>query len=443
MNFLSPASLWALAALALPLAIHLWRRPPRTVRLGSLRFLQGHAQPLRDLRWRERALLLARLGLLTLLALLLARPMWQPTPSTRPANWVLLDHAAAPVGPSLERLHAMQAAGAETRLLAPGFPAIRSPPADASAAAPDLWSLLREADAVLPPGSSLAVFSPGRLASLRGIRPTLTHISIEWIETASAPVPSRPTTPHPPVRPLNILILHDADRAEDARYVAAALQAVSQSGRCPLAISVAPATAPAHWADWIFWFSAQPVPPAVARDAANVLNDAASPELPAVTPGWIVPQPGTPLFGPPVRLWRRAPAIPGSVFWTDGFGQPLLTHTTDSRHAQWHFASRFGPAWNDLPLGTALPAALRALLADALPTDPADHRAADPAQCLPSDTSAASATGTVLPGVATELRPPLWWLLAVLFCLERWLAHRRPLRLVSPVPAAAPPILSR
>ena len=44
-QLLSPASLWTLAALTLPLAIHLWRPPPRTVRLGSLRFLEKSAAP--------------------------------------------------------------------------------------------------------------------------------------------------------------------------------------------------------------------------------------------------------------------------------------------------------------------------------------------------------------------------------------------------------------
>ena len=75
LQFLSPAGLWALTALALPLAIHLWRPPPRTVRLGSLRFLDNlpHRR-IRNLRWREYPLLAARLALLAALALLLALP---------------------------------------------------------------------------------------------------------------------------------------------------------------------------------------------------------------------------------------------------------------------------------------------------------------------------------------------------------------------------------
>ncbi len=445
MTLLSPAALWTLAALALPLAVHLWRRPPRTVRLGSLRFLQSRPRRLQNLRWREWVLLAVRLALLTLLALGLARPLWRQPPPTRPQRWVLLDPAAAPAGPSLQRLRALQSAGAETRLLAPGFPMIQAPSADPSAPAPDLWSLLREADATLPAGSSLTVFSPGRLASLHGVRPFLVHCRVEWINPFSVDL-GTVVDALPPPPPLTVLILHDADRAEDARYVAAALRAVAQTDKRSVTLSVAStATLPTSAADWIFWLSAQPVPPTVTVDAANVVNDAAAPAADA-TPGWIVPQPGTAAFGPPVRLWQRVPPTAGSVIWTDGFGQGLLTRTNEIHGIRWHFASRFHPAWNDLPLGTALPSCLQALLAaeNAGSVKYPDHRLADPSQFPPSDRPTVSAAKFSLPRVETDLRPPLWLLAALLFCLERFLSHRRAPLPASAAPApAAEPALSR
>ena len=442
MNFLSPASLWTLAALALPLAIHLWRRPPRTVRLGSLRALQSHARPWRNLRWREYVLLVVRLALLTLLAFLLARPVWQPPRSMRPARWALVDPAAALSGASLDRLHALQSVGYETRLLAPAFPLVRTTAADPSAAAPDLWSLLREADAVLPADSTLAIFSPGRLTSLRGLRPALARSRVEWIDTPAAPSASSPLPlPSPTARKLTVSILHDPDRAEDARYLAAALQAVSQTNRSSLIVSTALTSSPAPHADWIFWLSARPVPPAVAADCANIFTDASTAPS-EIAPSRIVPQPGAATFGSSVRLWRRNRPTAGSVLWTDGCGQPLLTRTRDSHHTQWHFASRFLPAWNDLPLGSALPASLRVLFADAAPTNPDDLRLADPSQCPPSDAPAGPSVKIALPAPATDLRAPLWSLAALCFCLERLLSHRRSPR-SSPAPAVAQPVMSR
>ncbi len=437
MTLLNPAALWTLAALALPLAIHLWRRPPRTVRLGSLRFLQSRPRRLQNLRWREYPLLLARLGLLTALAFLLARPVWRQPPPAHPARWALLDPAATPTGPSLDRLRALQSGGAETRLLAPGFPAVRVPPADPSAPAPDLWSLLREADATLSAGSSLAVFSPGRLASLHGVRPVLAHLRVEWIDTPAVPAADPPPAPTPSALPQTALILHDADRAADARYVAAALRAVSRIDQRPLTVSVAlTTTAPVASAAWIFWLSAQPVPPAVWTRATRLLDDAPSAAPADAVPGWIVPQPGTAALTPAVRLWRRVPPTAGSVIWTDGFGQPLLTRTDDAHGTRWHFASRFHPAWNDLPLGSALPACLRTLLASGgvVSSGNADRRLADPSQCEPS-ALAASLPPPALSGAETDLRQPLWLLAAFLFCLERLLSHRQR----APLPASAAP----
>ena len=440
MTLHSPAALWTLAALALPLAIHLWRRPPRTVRVGSLRFLQSRPRRWQNLRWREYLLLAVRLGLLTLLALLLARPFWRQPPPVHPPRWALIDPAAAPAGLSLERLRALQAAGAEMHLLAPGFPALQTPPADSSASVPDVWSLLREADATLPTGSSLAVFSPGRLASLRGVRPSLVHLRVEWIETPSIFIPPVATATTPPAA-LTALILHDADRAEDARAVAAALDAIARVDRRPLSVSTAATAPPFARTDWVFWLSAQPVPSGVAANAANVFNDAAAPAA-DTTPGWIVPQPGTAAPGLPVRLWQRTVPSTGLAVWTDEFGQPLLTRTDETRGTRWHFASRFHPAWNDLPLGTALPVALRALLAGpgTDPTAPTDTRLADPSQFLLADAPAASASALSLPGPEIDGRTPLWALAALLFGLERFLSHRResPAAVPATVPTAEP-----
>ena len=191
LHLLHPATLWTLAALALPLAVHLWRPPPRTVRLGSLRFLEGAARrPLRHLRWREILLLCTRLGLLAALSLLLAGPRWVVAPPAGPRRWALLDPTAAPAGESLAHWHAARRAGDELRRLAPGFPAASDDPApvdgEGDTAAPDLWSLLREADAGLPAGSTLTVFSPARLAALRGTRPTLGHCKLAWVQTPDA-----------------------------------------------------------------------------------------------------------------------------------------------------------------------------------------------------------------------------------------------------------------
>jgi hypothetical protein len=69
-------ALIALAALAVPLVLHLIRRPVPSVRLGSLKFLTESQRRLRSVRWRDLLLLLLRCGVLAILALLLAGPRW-------------------------------------------------------------------------------------------------------------------------------------------------------------------------------------------------------------------------------------------------------------------------------------------------------------------------------------------------------------------------------
>ena len=503
LTLLSPAALWSLAALALPLALHLWRQPPRTVRLPSLRFLQAHAgRRLHDLHWRERRLLLARLGLLALLAGLLARPWWQRLPPHGPQRWILLDPAAAPNASGLTRLRALQAAGYATHLLAPGLPTTAQLPADLRAAVPDLWSLLREADAALPAGSTLAIFSPGRAASLRGNRPGL-RSKVEWINTpdlagdlphiwisslrpagtpgqppavtfgvsdalatrflASPPVGWKqetrpdaarllapngnltPWTPVPKTTPLSVLILHDAARSEDARYLAAALRAATQTGGRTLDLRSAPATDEAATlpaANWTFWLAAATPSAQIEQRHTVLFQDA--PQADLMSPDWIVPQPGTPgaaVLQPSVRLWGRGVPPAGHTVWTDAHGSPLLAFTERTQGVRWSFANRFHPDWSDLPRTTAFPAWLQSLLLDAPPShDSDDGRLADATQAQPSNAVPTSSLSVLPPANASsqDLHWLVWTLAAFFFCLERFLSQRRP-RAPARMPAISPP----
>lgn len=440
LQLLSPAGLWTLAALSLPLAVHLWRPPPRTVRLGSLRFLETLPRRLHDLRWRERTLLAARLGLLTLLALLLAGPRWRHAPPRAAQRWILLDPAAVPSTGSLGRLNALRAAGYELHTLAPG------------GTAPDLWSWLREADAELPAGSSLAVFSPGRLASLRGSRPALRHCRVEWVPTPeAAPVTAagKPGSVSPPSS-VGVRILHDADRAAEARMLAAAVRAAGQVAGREANVQVSPHNprlGNAVDGEWIFFLSAQPPPSAWTARGANVLTEETADEDGAGA-SWIVP--GDAVFIDPVRLWRRTvpPMVrpPGAVWWTDGFGRPLLTMTCEGRGRRWRFYGRFDPAWTDLPRGGAFPAWLCALIfsAPGVPVD--DRRLADPSQCRSALTPPGGRDVTLerVDGNAMDLRGPLWALGAALFGLERvWSHRRRPSSAATPSAPATAAAFSR
>jgi hypothetical protein len=172
LGLLAPLGLAALAALVLPLVIHLVRRIElRTTAFAALRWISERVRPRRRLRFERPWLLLLRLALLALLALLLARPVVSELSITKPA-WVLV----APGSDVGAARAAVSVANADWRWLAPGFPTIETPAA--SAPVPTA-SLLREIDSDLPPDAKLIVVVPEEVAGLDGERPLLSR-AVEW-----------------------------------------------------------------------------------------------------------------------------------------------------------------------------------------------------------------------------------------------------------------------
>lgn len=386
LTFAAPLGLLALGALAVPLALHLVRRPPRTVRLGNLRFLDAAPRRIRSLRWRDRLLLALRCLLLAVLAALLATPLWQPRHPAR-VRWALqLPDAKLPADARAE-WDRLLAAGFAPRLLAPGFPSATATPS-ASTSPQDAWSLLRELDDRLPAGSEAVVFGSLHAGQFRGPRPVLHRVSVRWHETDTTLAPPAPAAPP------RFALVAAPDRAEDAAYLRAALAA----------LGAVEGDAPA----WIFQLGDAPLPTAL--PAARVVSDA-----PATAPVASVAR-TLDVAGTSVRLHQRTPAPAGAPLLRDSAGEPLLVAAPDGN---WRFALRFHPAWTDWPHTSAFPAWWREHLA---PPPPAGRLAA--AQAAP----AISPTTTPPPLAAApiDLRPFCWLVALALFVAERWLSRRTP-----------------
>jgi hypothetical protein len=184
MTFLAPYALFGLALLALPILVHLFKpRKMRPTPFSSLRWLKQTRQRLsRRIQWHQWLLFLVRAGIITLLVLTLARPLFHLQKNARPVDrFVLLDvgrgmdyqiegeptplararELAADLvqNPRPGDRTALVLAGARPRLLTPPvadaavhLAALTSAPAAAtdsrlSAALPLVRSLLPEADA--------------------------------------------------------------------------------------------------------------------------------------------------------------------------------------------------------------------------------------------------------------------------------------------------------
>ena len=528
LQLLSPLALFALISLALPALLHLWRPPASTVRVGTLRFFTGPAiRRLTKLQWRERVLLLVRLLLLATLVLLLARPFWLNRPATTAQSWALIDDAVALEGQALKRWRELESAGFEMRQFAHGFPKVALPKRRGGRASerPDVWSYLREADAILPTGSKIAVFSSEEVNSLRGERPALARVTVEWISvppnerethswiasavvaddsaeiraviaTSSATetrhtlvkVPAAAGThalsgplqhlafevrrdesnrfsarllntgdgspistwmPAARAEPLVVDIIHSADRAEDARYLQAAIQAFGGVSGRSTKVNVAGvegSRADGAGGDWIFWLSDDPVPAQLESRATHLVSDAEnSRDAALLAPSRSIVSGSGVWAQDPLQLLRRVMLPPtGTPVWRDSSGEPLLTVERLERGRHWRFGSRFHPAWNDLPRSSALPAALAALLSDARNeshVSPQDRRRADPSQGPPEQLAASSRISEpALPSVAerVDLHHLFWIVAVVLFGLERALSHRRAPAIASERSRAAP-----
>lgn len=378
---LAPLGLTALAALVLPLLIHLVRRLElTTTEFAALRWIAERTRPQRRLRFERPWLLLLRLALIALFALLLARPVVDAAaPSLR--SWIVV----APGVALADARTAAEGADGEWHWLAPGFPRREEAPAPAGGA---FASLLRELDTELPAATTLTVVVPEDLAGLDGERLVLSR-KVDW-RVAPGRMPDPAAGPVP--APIVLAVRYAPDSAPALRYVRAAVAAwnLREPGRYEL--DAQPVDAPiAESASWLLWLA----PPAPALD--RWLDRGGS------------------------ALAVRAAETGGAVLWTDAAGRVLARLVPRQRGRLVALAGDFAPV--DLPilLDADFPDRLRAVF-EAAPAAPT--RA--PASAMVPRVADALVSRAEAMRSARPLDPWLALLVAVLFLLERIVAtHRR------------------
>ncbi len=207
---LVPGALTALAALLIPLLIHLSRRSEqRPTDFAALRWISAQLRPRRKIVFQEILLLLLRLLLLAALALFLAQPVSKQTPA--PAHWVMVVPGAdinAAKNSVLEKK-------SEWHWLSPGFPAFDDKPLTKNL---NLGSLLRELDAQLPANTSLTVFVPEQISGLDGERIKLSR-QVDW-KIVPGPMPI--ISVEEDKSPIRLAIRYDQAHAEASIYFRAA-----------------------------------------------------------------------------------------------------------------------------------------------------------------------------------------------------------------------------
>lgn len=378
---LAPLGLAALAALALPILIHLIRRMElRTTEFAALRWISDRVRPRRRIRVERPWLLLLRLALLALLAVLLASPvMTEVALPTQP--WAL-------VVPGVDRAAAQAAvttSGVQWHWLAPGFPTLDNAP---SSTAVPVASLLRQLDADLPAAAALTVVVPDQLAGLDGERMQLTH-AIDW-RVVDGRMPDSAAAPATPIR----FSVRYAPAAEpELAYLRAAVAAwnVREPGRYVLDMEAvsAPIADDARWLAWL------------------------APDLSTQASAWI-DRGG-------VALVVNHAASDAEALWRDASGRVLARQQVVGRGRLIGLPGALDPATLPILLDADFPERLQAALQGA-PTPPTRAHAGDVRPLHAAATSKASPARS-----RDSARPLDLWLallIALLFLVERSVATR-------------------
>jgi hypothetical protein len=374
---LTPLGLAALAALALPLAIHWIRRSDRQlIPFAAMRYLHERPHSREKSRLHERRLLLLRMLLIASLALGLSLPVWHGR--SEPQSPSIL------VAPGIDAEAArsnIDAPAAEWHWLAPGFPALETAPiANAALPGAPLTSLVREFDSELAPATALTIIVPADLGGLDSERLQLRR-PITWRVLPGAGPKSTAA-----VRPLLAARYDPADLTE--LPLVRALAAAWQADGAVLEVDIATADKPLPALPaWLIWLGA-PVPGSVNQ--------------------WV--RRGGSL------LLSRQPAAAGPIVLAEGNGSPVLREQVLGAG---RVLSLAGPLRaGDVPALAAadLPKTLAALLQS--PTS------------APDRAPAASVAPLQLPapqrplGRPQSLAPYLALLIAALFLFERVYATR-------------------
>ncbi len=370
---LAPLGLAALAALVVPLLIHLRRRTEEVpVDFAALRWLDPRPRPKRKLRFDELLLLAVRLLLVALLALLLAQPAllgWKDG-----GTQVI-------VAPGVDTAAARQAAGPEVQLrwIAPGFPDFAE---GAPSPAAPLASLIRQFDAELPEGAPLTIIVPPVLDGVDAGRLRLTR-KVTWRIVAGRARADRPLSPVSPA----LAVRYGDGQAQAVRYFRAAASAWSDSARFEARTG---AGLPPR--DTVLvWLTPGPVPQAVSD--------------------WISAG-GTALLGNTAEL-----AMPASstTLWSDAAGDVLVEGGPQGAGRVLRFTRTLAPASMPELLDPEFAATLRDLVSPPYPPP----RRVSAAAYAPTDRTAPFS----LP--PRDLAPWLAVLIALVFLAERLLATGR------------------
>jgi hypothetical protein len=181
--------LWAIAAIAVPVIIHLWNvKKGKTLKVGSIVLLSESASSrATSIKISEWLLLLLRCLMLIALALVLTKPFWQKQLNAASIKgWVMLDKAHIKDGYNAfqKEIDSLDKAGYAFHYFEEGFKEFNlrdeiSIMDTSNSASKNYWSLIQTLNQQLPATIPVYLYTDNSLQHFQGARPAV-DLTLKW-----------------------------------------------------------------------------------------------------------------------------------------------------------------------------------------------------------------------------------------------------------------------
>ena len=481
MQFLNPIWFFALAALSIPVIIHLWNvRPGKTLKVGSISLItEASKSSRRSLKLLDMLLLMIRCLLLALLAALLAAPVWQRViPTQKAKGWMLIPKEIfkETYQKYQSTVDSLDKAGYEFHYFNKGFAKqdLKIMLADTSLndtiTNANYWSLVKQLDNIAG-NVHVYLFTQNGISHFKGSKPNIKYTALHWqtytakdsvdrwIEAATftndnnIKVTDGFSSPHSTVYNTSIL-KSGGDAVHDV---------LTQNGQTSISLknnNTAPVTVDTSTLRIVIYTNKYQVDAGylkAALSATTAFNGAKSTikqySNPAAIPAgqtwlfWLSDQPvKASLFkssksvfryqagkASDVNSWidpghialskRTSPVKTYDAVWKDGFGNPILSSNSND----YQFYSHFDPLWNDLVWSDEFPKMMLKLLFNNKKSQSQVHerRVLNNAQLQPALLSRFTPISLLPKTEQADLSKYFWLLLVILFIAERILSHKK------------------
>lgn len=498
MQFLNPIWLFAIAAISIPVLIHLWNiRPGKTLKVGSIALITAAAQKSsRSFKLNDILLFILRCLFLVVLALLLAAPFWQRNQApVKTKGWVLIPKAnLKETYKNLKfTVDSLAKSGYEFHFFDENFDKFELNKSLNDSLLKDkpevknYWNLVAKLNEKLPPTLPVYLLTPNQARYFSGNKPSVslnlhwqTYTPADsvaaWIESAwftgnnsikvikgnSGPsgayftnyiIQSEgdPKSPfkvevdhgspvislkgalekHTPIDTGALRVAIYSDKyGIDEKYLVAALQAIMDFTQRKVVVKkYADAPQIPVKQDWLFWLSDKPVDASALVKSAHIFNyqqgkiELESSSIKTSSAFALADEED------PAAIYKlvKNKVSGGKSIWVDGYGYPVLTREQSPKTTQYHFYSRFNPAWNDLVWSNKFPKLLLKLILyhpDYEVLNSHDLTRIDHRQMMPNIIWSAKKIDNSKIIVQTDLSRYFWLMLIAVFIVERWVAHK-------------------